>query len=119
MNNVIKKIVFLLMVMIMNGCNNEMKFEKEKWNRSSDPNFPSSFRPSMLEDLVKNHKLIGLTTSQLNSNVGPPDYKDSTTVSYKIQVKYSGDIDPTYTKLLLFSYSKDSIIRSFKVIEWK
>lgn len=96
-----------------------MKFDKDRWNEQTDPIFPSSYRPKMLEDLTTNHQLIGLSYRQLTARLGQPDHKDSSLVSYKIVVDYGSDIDPVYTKTLKFSYSKDSSITSFNVVEWK
>lgn len=109
-------VVFLL------SCNDnkkQIKFDKNKWNEQTDPLFPSQYRPNMLADLTTNYKLVGLNYSQLIEFLGIPDAKDSSSLSYKIVVDYEKDIDPVYTKDLDFSFSKDSIITSFKVNEWK
>lgn len=101
-----------------NENNKQIKFSKNKWNEQTDPLFPSSYRPKMLTDVTTNHKLVGLKYSQLIDFLGIPDVKDSSSLSYKIIVEYKQDVDPVYTKDLDFSFSKDSIITSFKVNEW-
>ena len=101
------------------SCNRQIKFDKNRWNEQADPVFPSSYRPKMLNDLITNNRLIGLRYHQLIELLGIPDNKDSSFLSYKIVVEYGSDIDPVYTKDLKFTYSRDSLINSFKVIEWK
>jgi hypothetical protein len=101
------------------SCNQQIKFDKNKWHEQIDPAFPSTYRPRMLDDLTTNFKLIGLSYHQLVDRLGMTDSKDSGLVSYKIVVKYGSDIDPVYSKDLEFTYSKDSSITSFKVVEWK
>lgn len=115
------KIQFVIIVIFLLSCNNnkQIKFDKDKWNEQADPVFPSSYRPKMLTDLTSNYKLVGFKYSQLINLLGVPDYKDSSSLSYKIIVDYKHDIDPIYTKNLDFVFSKDSIIISFKVSEWK
>ena len=73
----------------------------------------------MLTDLTTNYKLTGLKYSQLIDLLGIPDSKDSSSLSYKIIVDYGNDIDPVYAKNLDFTFSKDSVITSFNIDEWK
>jgi hypothetical protein len=102
------------------GHNNmQIKFDGNKWNEQTDPIFPSVYRPKMLADLTSNHQLIGLGYSHLIQLLGIPDAKDSSSLSYKIIVDYGRDIDPVYVKTLDFTFSKDSVITSYKVREWK
>ena len=114
----IKYTPFLLLLILI-SCTQQMKFDKEKWNEQIDPAFPSSYRHKMLNDLTQNYKLIGLSCSQLKERLGHADYKDNNSISYKIILDYGGDIDPVYTQDLVFTYSKASIITSYKIIEWK
>lgn len=73
----------------------------------------------MLGDLTVNHKLVGLSYSQLVRYLGEPDTSTDSSLVYRIAIDYGSDIDPVYSKDLEFSYSKDSIITSFKILEWK
>jgi len=111
---------FVALIFFLLSCSNkQIKFDKNKWNEQTDPLFPSSYRPKMLTDLTSNYKLAGFKYSQLIELLGIPDNKDSSSLSYKIVVDYGHDIDPVYTKNLDFIFSKDSIITSVKVNEWK
>ncbi|WP_118976528.1 hypothetical protein [Taibaiella koreensis] len=73
----------------------------------------------MLDDLMKNHKLIGLKYNQLIDSLGEPNYLEDSIISYRITEDYGSDIDPVYVKTLQFSISRDSIVTSFKIKEWK
>ncbi|KAA5536546.1 hypothetical protein F0919_02440 [Taibaiella lutea] len=101
------------------SCENQMKFDKVAWNKSDDPAFLPPARKRMLKDLLTNHKLMGLKYSQLINTLGEPNYIDDSLLGYGIIEDYGSDIDPVYTKTLQFTISKDSIITSFKVSEWK
>jgi hypothetical protein len=120
------KISFIAIVTISSfviiGCNDrneDMKFEKNKWSAQTDPAFPPEYRPRMLTDLTQNYQLRGLKYSEVTNLLGIPDSKDSNSLTYKIIVEYRADIDPVYTKDLHIYFSKDSIITSFDVKEWK
>ncbi|MCC7514190.1 MAG: hypothetical protein IT212_05825 [Bacteroidia bacterium] len=115
-------IILLTTLSFFFACNNgnrQVKFDKNKWNDQADPLFPSVYRSKMLTDLTTNYKLKGLKYSELIELLGIPDSKDSSSLSYKIVVDYKHDIDPVYTKDLDFTFSKDSIITSFQINEWK
>lgn len=102
------------------ACNNpQTKFAKDKWNEQSDPLFPSAHRKEMLDDLTANHKMVGLKYNHLIDLLGVPDYKDKNSLSYKIIVDYGGDTDPIYTKNLELTFSKDSLVTAFRIVEWK
>ena len=72
----------------------------------------------MLNDVVINHKIVGLQYSELIKLIGKPDGEQDNLISYDIAVEYFG-VDPDYTKSLKFAFSKDSLITSFKIVEWK
>lgn len=73
----------------------------------------------MLHDLTHNHKLAGLKYRELTDLLGQPNFNDSNTVGYTVEVRYGSDIDPVYTKNLNFQLTKDSVVSSFKIEEWK
>ena len=117
-------VIFLLPnVLLFSSCN--IKFNKAQW-LSDNSGFPPGDRKIMLHDLITNYKLVGLKKSELENLLGNPDFIDSTdlkdsmtsTYTYEIEVHYDM-IDPDYIKDLNFTLTKDSIVKSFKVTEWK
>jgi hypothetical protein len=112
-------VYFALFVFPFSSCNMKIKFDKEKWDEHPDLAFSPPYRNKMLTDLTAHHKLIGLHYSELIEMLGKPNFSDSNFIGYTILVDYGSDIDPVYTKNLNFNFSKDSIITSYKIDEWK
>jgi hypothetical protein len=73
----------------------------------------------MLHDVVTNHKLKGLKYKELVSYLGSADAVEESKVYYNIIIGYGFDIDPVYTKDLVFTLSPDSVVKSFQVVEWR
>lgn len=90
-----------------------MKFDKSGWNDYSDGIY--LYREQMLNDLIENHKLKGLTYHQLVDLLGKPDGYDET-VYYEVVVEYGSNIDPVYVKSLLFDL-QDSVVSRYEVKE--
>jgi hypothetical protein len=103
---------------LLPSCNRELNFDRTKWNVQSDPAFPPEYRKQMLTDLTTHYPLKGMRYPALVQLLGEPDVSDSSGVGYKIVTQYGHDIDPIYTKNLEFTFSKDSVVRSFQVLEW-
>ena len=100
----------------------ESKFDKGQWVKFDDSeggDYP--YRDRMLDDLVKNHKLTGLTYRQLIDYLGTPANFDNNddTVRYEIIHGFESDIDPAYGKNLNLVLGSDSIVTSYKISEWK
>lgn len=74
---------------------------KKRWQLRDDPGFPPPERKQILNDLLSNYKLVGLSYKELNSLLGAPDITDSSgaNVSYEIDIHYDM-IDPDYIKSL-------------------
>ncbi len=106
----------LIFLMILSGCDQQMKFDKAKWATKDDMEYP--YRDLMLKDLTINHKLTGLKYSLLIDLLDKPDFADSASLSYELLVHYEV-IDPDYSKNLEFSFGKDSVVKSFRIVEWK
>ncbi len=114
-----KIILFVLLTFLLSSCTNEIKFDKTKWDKQPDLGFTPPYRNKMLPDLTKNYKLVGLKYSQLIEILGKPNFVDKNSLGYAIIIDYGHDIDPIYTKNLYFTISKDSLITSLQVEEWK
>jgi hypothetical protein len=103
-----------LILLTFFGC--KQKFSKVGWN-DGDGVFYAN-RDAMLDDLLETHPLKGLTYHQLVNLLGEPMKNDSLKVFYEIKVKYDV-IDPVYSKDLICSLNKDSIITKVEIKEWK
>jgi len=109
--------VGLLLTMACNSIGVNDKFNKSKWIAKDDMDY--SMRESILNDLLSNHQLKGLTYKQLIDSLGEPaNYgNDKDSIYYDIVVNY-GYLDPKSGKYLALGLSKDSIVTGFKVVEW-
>ena len=108
----------LLLAACLVACQQETKFDKAKWASQTDlAAYP--FRNLMLQDLVDNRPLKGLTRQQTTEILGLPDDKNANVFSYNLVTKYGNDIDPVYTKYLSLTFGKDSTIIAYEIAEWK
>lgn len=112
-------ILFFTVIGIACNISSKSKFNKEDWCKIEDLQLHPN-RVKMLDDLLKNNTLKGLTVSQLIDKLGHPDFNtppDSNKIYYNIVTEYGLDIDPFYSKNLIFTYSHDSIITNFIIDE--
>jgi hypothetical protein len=115
----IRSIIACIAIIALTIACTERKFEKIGWTSKTDPNFPPSEREAMLNDLLTSHKLVGLKYTDVIALLGVPDEVDSSLMSYEIEIDYGSDIDPIYTKDLYLFITRDSLIRSYEIKEWK
>lgn len=113
------KTMYVVMVFVFLSCNNEMKFDKEKWNQFDEPTIPSIYRKMMLNDLLTNYTLVGLEFSQLLGLLGEPSCQESNKISYMIKEEYGSGIDLKYIESLEFQLTNDSIVQSFEILKWE
>jgi len=119
-NTFLRIVIILLFVLpIIHACNQGCHFEQAKWLEKKDLSYP--YRDVMLDDLVKNYELTGLTYQQLTDLLGQPDSLSdrSNEVVYEIKVEYDIDVDPVYVKNLIFEFSPDSTVLGFKIEEYR
>ncbi|PZR28554.1 MAG: hypothetical protein DI538_24800 [Azospira oryzae] len=109
-------LAMIVVISLIISCANE-KFDKNKWNSNKDAGSPPAERSKMLEDLLAGRKWEGLSYNDVIELVGPPDFSDSIHFLYDIETNYGFDIDPIYTKQLIYYLSSDSIVTRFEVKE--
>jgi len=121
LNKLFFKLMFAALVFIsVAGCNNKQEFTREMWHYGDGLNFPS--RKAILDDLLANHKIVGLNHYQVIQLLGSPQFKDTANFKYYYQIEdtgtqYNPKKKPIYTKNLVLSFSKDSIVTKKEVIE--
>jgi len=116
-------LIFASLTAILACCQNEqeLRFNKGQWNEFDNRDWPVyPHRDRMLNDLVKNHKLTGLTYRQLIDLLGKPDnfVADDSTVSYEILTEFGWNIDPSHGKTLDLVLGADSTVTAHKISEW-
>ena len=111
-----RNFILLILLTALFSCN--QKFNKKLWNERADiGNYPN--RKTMIDDLIKNKVLKGLTYEQIADSLGTPDDMVNDTLYYNIDLDYGSDIDPVYGRDLLVYINRDCKVTGFKVKEWK
>jgi hypothetical protein len=91
------------------GCHQKQKFSREKWAYGDGLSFPQ--RDDVVDDLLKNHHLKGLTYRQLVDTLGEAQGKDSLQLSYEIlDTRYTRHSGSSEVKNLIIYFSKDSVV---------
>jgi len=115
----LKKVLLLFVLLIFLSCNKK-KFSKERWNEQGDLHeYPN--RKDIIDDLLTNYKLLGLSFDTLVGIIGPPDDKiimsTENEIFYPIETKYElFGVDPVYTKILAITLTTDSIVENYRMI---
>lgn len=113
--------ILFVSFLIISGCSKYEKFEKNKWNQKNDLGY-YDYRESMLDDVVKNYQLKGKSIQQLRSMFGDLDIfseKIGCQIQFNIITEFGTNIDPIYSKDLIFKLNADSIIVDIQVTEFK
>lgn len=103
----------MLAVISITSCNRQEKFTREMWSFGDGLEYPS--RKVIVDDLLANHKIKGLTHYEVIQLLGSPQEKDTINFIYTYQIentgrRYNPKKKPVYIKNLLLYFSKDSIV---------
>ena len=116
----IRHFIFFLIAISFFSCQAKQKFDKVKWAEVGDlMTFPN--RKLMIDDLTNNFELKGKRLKEITDLLGQPQGKADRDLEifYDVDVDYGNDIDPVYTKTLIFHFDKDSVVAVFEVKEWE
>jgi hypothetical protein len=112
-------VTLILLCEFLSGCNDitrSEKFDRERWKEYSEVDGPN--RDLMANDLLKTHKLVGLTNKQMLQLLGSPsNFSDTTKTYYELATEFD-EIDPISGKNLVITFNKDSVITSAVIKEW-
>ncbi|MGS0747374.1 hypothetical protein [Halpernia sp. GG3] len=115
------KLTTVFLIASLASCGNQqIKFDKEKWNKRDDIFY--AYREKMVADLMENHLKKGMTYKNVISLLGKSEnYQNdpTNTIGYEIMVDYGWNIDPQKGKTLYIEFTKDSIVDSIKLEQWK
>lgn len=107
-------LLYFFVILTFASCN--QKFDKTAWNIRKDFDYPN--RALMVDDLLKNYKLKGITINQLFDLLGKTEIQNNEAY-YNIITDYGTDIDPVYTKNLEFTFNEKGRVEKFKIKEWE
>lgn len=115
------KLIYIIAIFFLTSCNNQqMEFDKEKWNERDDIFYAN--REKMVIDLMENHLKKGMTYKEVLYLLGSSEnYQNDppNTIGYEIMVDYGWNIDPQKGKTLYIEFTNESIVKDIKLEEWK
>lgn len=112
------RIFLTIGVMLILTASCQHKFNSEKWKTKEDlQTFP--YREAMLSDIIENNKFIGLPFRQVLDSLGKPSGVENKQLYYSIKTDYGRDVDPIYSKKLVLTIDKDSVVTEIEIKEWK
>ena len=122
MNKTIHNALFItLLIFFIVSCRNKgIPFNKTGWNEVVDAKPCSPLRELMIDDLLTNHRIKGLTYKQLVFKLGNPDnieFTGSNLLRYEIK-EDNGVGDIVHIEALDFYFAKDSIITSWRIVKY-
>ena len=118
--------ILLLLSISFIGCGRSIPFEKSGWQKEFDGAYPN--RDAIIQDLLDNYSLIGLTTRSITDLlgeedsielVGKPKTDGRNYMTYQVLEDFGWDIDPVHTKYLVLEFNADSIVTATELLEWK
>lgn len=115
-----KLYIVSFLIMICFSCKHEIKFNKTDWSKRSDGFYLN--RDKMINDLILNHKIIGLSKIELLELLGEPEnysYAEPNSIYYNIVTDYGFDIDPVYIKNLKIEFNQSEQVLSYEIEEKK
>jgi hypothetical protein len=83
-----------------------VEFDQEKWKDWQETETTACLRWDMTHDLIKRHKLIGLTSNEIIALLGEPDSKNKIELRYYLGMSRHG-ID---TGSLILTIENDKVI---------
>lgn len=96
------------------GSHYESEFDPERWKVKEGKDYP--FREEMLQDLVYQQQLKGLTKEELLQLLGEPDRSHQGFLYYRVAQKRLG-LWPLHTTSLVIELSADSIVKTRRIHE--
>lgn len=97
------------------SCQNEVRFDSEKWNEKGVDWQLAENREKMVSDLITSDTLMGMGTDQIILLLGEPEFKNEKTLEFLIREKHSWNIDPDYIKYLIVEIDGNGKAKNYYV----
>jgi hypothetical protein len=113
--------IFGVCLCLLISCHQKNKFDTSLWTEQSEPGkYPN--RKFIVDDLIKNYKLEGLSDREVIKLLGDPFPKNifkSDTMWYPIEMKFDQKGYLAGAQSLILKFNGDSIVRAFELLEWE
>jgi outer membrane protein assembly factor BamE (lipoprotein component of BamABCDE complex) len=110
-------LVGLITFTALTGCGSGSKFDRQKWSYGDGLEYP--LRDQIVDDLMKNHHITGLTFDQVIDSLGSPQRRDSLKFTYQIldnSFEFAQK-DAIRKKNLIVYFNKDSVAVKFEIYD--
>lgn len=122
LKNIVSIIIGLNLLMFLSSCEQEREFDKKTWCSYSDLDLHEE-RNKIIDDLLENYDLKGMTTKDVQEFFGCIENIDTLNkpfnIQYNVFTDYGWDIDPVHIKTLMIYLNDDFKVKSVKLSEWK
>lgn len=106
---------FLLFIICLFSCKNEMKFDASKWNVKDDLGL-YLYRKNMINDIVENDLVKGKSIAELEKMFGALEVgalNNQKMIIQNIETDFGSDIDPVgSTDFIIYLNNEDKVINS-------
>lgn len=106
---------FLIVIVCLLSCKNELKFDSSKWNIKNDIG-QYTFRKEMITDIVENDLVKGKNIDELEKMFGTLDVgalDNQSMIIQNIETEYGSDIDPVgSTDFIIYLDNEGKVIKS-------
>jgi uncharacterized protein YydD (DUF2326 family) len=106
-------IICCLLIISLAACKRSVKFNRDDWDYGDGLTFPN--RNGMVDDLLQNQKLKGMTYHQVVRLLHRPQGGNADSIYYEIDEQFKFN-KPKYVKNLVI-YLKDSVVTDAKIYE--
>lgn len=104
--------IFCFVILVSAGCSSGTKFDSEKWKQYSESELTHYVRWPMVDDLVSNYDIVGMSTKEAFQLLGKPTTQTESAHTYDLGPTGSGI---NYGSLILTI--RDDRVVSFSIHE--
>lgn len=113
----LRVLIGLGLMVLMAGCGNK-KFDRQSWSYGDGLDYP--LRDDIVDDLMANHHIKGLTYRQVIDSLGSPQRRDSLKFTYQVidnSFNYNAKKKDIRKKNLIVYFGKDSVVTRFEIYD--
>lgn len=121
MKSFIRTLLLLIIIGLSFSCQNDEKFDSNKWKQGGGENLLTEMRLNMVNDLISSGILEGKNESEINELLGSSEpvytHTGQNLKFYPIMEKYEWNIDPAesiYLEVRFDQAGKANIVKVYK-----